>query len=286
MLGTPLKGLCGRSKATDRPSPAHCGAVGFGARRKNVTSLQECASRCLACGDDNCRFAVFSKLVKGGDCTLFVSCDASRLFEHRDYQTLEVTQTAIQPPPLASRRAVDDGRSEEAPFACMAWQQKNGVWLKPIVPYKAGSTQFLTLLVFVATGRRPNPHHPRNWLLLLHDREVPHQLPEDMMPGEPLVRVLFTRSPYERMLSVYLDKLVEPKGRSLHILPHGLHENSTFSAFVRAVVAERRPRSILGAKHYGPITKHWRPSTCVRSCTTHLGRSSSSTSSNLFHGLC
>ena len=231
MLGTPLKGLCGRSKATDRPSPAHCGAAGFGALRKGVSSLQECASRCRTCGDDNCRFAVFSKLVHGGDCTLYVSCDASRLFEHRDYQTLEVTRsTAFQPPPSRAGPPMTAEARKRLPH--MAWQQKSGVWLHPIIPYKTGSTQFLTLLVFVATGRRPNPHQPRNWLLLLHDREMPHQLPEDMMPGEPLVRVLLTRSPYERMLSVYLDKLVERKGRTLHMLPHGLHENSTFSAFV------------------------------------------------------
>ena len=29
--------------------------------------------------------------MKGGDCSLFASCDTSELFVHRDYQTQEVT---------------------------------------------------------------------------------------------------------------------------------------------------------------------------------------------------
>ena len=97
MLGSPLTGLCGKHEATDKPSPAECGATGFGARQKGVRSLQDCAARCLACGADKCRFAVYSKLVKGGDCSLFASCDATQLFEHRDYQTLATATSHSAP---------------------------------------------------------------------------------------------------------------------------------------------------------------------------------------------
>ena len=103
MLGSPLTGLCGKHKATDKPSPAACGATGFGARQKGVSSLQDCAARCLACGADKCRYAVFSKLVKGGDCSLFASCDTSELFVHRDYQTQMVMTTAASSHPQHRR---------------------------------------------------------------------------------------------------------------------------------------------------------------------------------------
>ena len=90
---TSLHGYCGTRKATDRPSPPDCGGTGFGARRKGVTSLEGCVARCRACGADRCRYATYSQRVGGGDCSLYVSCDSSRLPQaHGGYQTVDVLQ--------------------------------------------------------------------------------------------------------------------------------------------------------------------------------------------------
>ena len=145
----------------------------------------------------------------------------------------------------------------------MAWRQRSGVWVLPIIPYKTGSTQWLKLLLFENTGLRVDPHRPRDWLLLLHDHDVAHQMPddEDLMMTR-LVRLIIVRNPYERMLSVYLDKLRDRK-RELQLLPRSLDENSSFADFLNAVVSERpgRPHSVtgavIGAEHYGPITTWW-----------------------------
>ena len=69
-------------------SPAECGASGFGARRRGVNRLEDCAARCRACRPDGCRFATYSHLED--DCSLYKSCDTRRLLRYRDYQTLDV----------------------------------------------------------------------------------------------------------------------------------------------------------------------------------------------------
>ena len=83
-------GLCGANKPTDLPSPAACGATGFNATRKGVSSLEACVARCQACGLGECGYATYSKRVRGGDCSLYASCDMQQLRHVSDYVTVDI----------------------------------------------------------------------------------------------------------------------------------------------------------------------------------------------------
>lgn len=84
------------------------------------------------------------------------------------------------------------------------------------------------------------------------------------------MRILITRSPYERMLSAYMDKVVEHG--QIFLAPPGVRKNSTFGEFVHAAIRDHRDPSRIhgvamqGAEHYGPLTTFWRehPQLCDR----------------------
>ena len=84
------RGLCGVHKLTDTPSPDKCGATGFNATRKGVTSLEACVARCQACAVGKCGFATYSQRVRGGDCSLYASCDTQQLRHVSDYVTVDI----------------------------------------------------------------------------------------------------------------------------------------------------------------------------------------------------
>lgn len=69
-------GYCGTDRRVDEQSPPSCGSSGFGASRRNVTSLEQCAALCAACGKD-CSYASFSRILD--DCSLYRTCNVRSL---------------------------------------------------------------------------------------------------------------------------------------------------------------------------------------------------------------
>ena len=233
--------------------------------------MEECSRRCEDC--ERCNYISYSLHFQ--DCSIYHTCQMDALHSSPQNRTTGVPafrslmvravapeQESLQDEATAKNAARAGGKATDLKLLPrMAWRQRSGVWLLPIIPYKTGSTQWLKLLLFDNIGLRVDPHRPRNWLLRLHDHDVPHQMPDEdnLMMTKLLVRLVIVRNPYERMLSVYLDKLRDRK-RELQMLPRSLTENSTFADFVHAVVSETpgRPRSVIGAEHYGPITTWWK----------------------------
>lgn len=84
--GSVMKGLCGKS-STDKPVCEE--ESGFGASTRGDHTMSQCALRCLAC--ERCAYATFSAQLS--DCSLYRTCNATRLFAYRDYQTAHVAGT-------------------------------------------------------------------------------------------------------------------------------------------------------------------------------------------------
>ena len=100
-------------------------------------------------------------------------------------------------------------------------------------------------------------------------KSVVRYTPEFAAAAGELIRILIVRSPYERMLSAYMDKLVTHG--QLQLAPRGMQRNGSFAEFVRLAMAERTPRSETGAEHYGPLTRWWREPSCATSNDCWLG---------------
>lgn len=136
---------------------------------------------------------------------------------------------------------------------CVLWRLRNGIYVRIFFPYKAGSTEWLRLLVLHVTGCLIRDPH---WPVWVSVRGMQPYSPQHVASsGGQLMRILITRSPYERMLSAYLDKVVT-HGK-LGLAPRGVQRNSTFAEFVRLASTERRPRTRSAAEHYGPLTTWW-----------------------------
>ena len=146
------------------------------------------------------------------------------------------------------------------------WHLKNGKYLHSIFPYKSGSSEWLRLQVLALSGKWiEDPHWPP-WTRMV--QSVVRYTPATVASaaGE-LLRILIVRSPYERMLSAYIDKVVNQPPTwnryQLQLVPRGMKRNGSFAEFVRLAMAERTPRSEIGAAHYGPLTRWWREPSCT-----------------------
>lgn len=150
------------------------------------------------------------------------------------------------------------------------WRLENRKYLHSVFPYKAGSSEWLRLQVLALSGKWiKNPHWPP-WRREVESvlRYTPSAI---AAAGGELIRILIVRSPYERMLSAYMDKVVKVTHGHLQLAPRSMQRNGSFAEFVRLAIAERTPRSWLAAAHYGPLTKWWQETTITKkeetSCT-------------------
>eukprot|EP00308_Calcidiscus_leptoporus_P009107 CAMPEP_0119359250 /NCGR_PEP_ID=MMETSP1334-20130426/7183_1 /TAXON_ID=127549 /ORGANISM="Calcidiscus leptoporus, Strain RCC1130" /LENGTH=475 /DNA_ID=CAMNT_0007373889 /DNA_START=26 /DNA_END=1454 /DNA_ORIENTATION=- len=88
---TTSTGYCGTHPKTDkRDACPKGGASGFGAAESGVTTMEQCALKCLRICK-RCKFAVFSKDLD--DCTLYSACDTTMLAQYKDYRTAHVEGT-------------------------------------------------------------------------------------------------------------------------------------------------------------------------------------------------
>ena len=120
--------------------------------------------------------------------------------------------------------------------------------MRSYFPYKAGSSEWLRLLVLHLTGDLIRDPHWPSWKSVRGMQ--PYSLQHVASSGGQLLRILITRSAYEQMLSAYLDKVVTHG--QLQFAPRGVQRNSTFAEFVELAFKERSPRTRVGAMHYGP----------------------------------
>ena len=127
----------------------------------------------------------------------------------------------------------------------VCFQLKNGLFLRAVFPYKTGSTEWLRLLVLHLAGVLIHDPHWPPWTSHLCNHNlcpVPAYTPEHIAShGGKLMRILITRSPYERMLSAYMDKVVEHG--QIFLAPPGVRKNSTFGEFVHAAIRDHRDPS-------------------------------------------
>ena len=176
----------------------------------------------------------------------------------------------------AREEAVVAAAAAAAPVAAAAglggaaeatWHLKNGKYLRSIFPYKAGSSEWLRLQVLALNGSWIRQPHWPPWTCMV--KSVVRYTPEFAAAAGELIRILIVRSPYERMLSAYMDKVVTHG--QLQLAPRGMQRNGSFAEFVRLAMAERTPRSKTGARHYGPLTRWWREPSCATSNDCWLG---------------
>ncbi|KAL3894565.1 MAG: hypothetical protein SGPRY_013778, partial [Prymnesium sp.] len=151
------------------------------------------------------------------------------------------------------------------------YQLKNGKYIDATFPYKTGSTDWLRLLVLHLSGTLvKNPHSP-SWRHTLQHAHVPRYIAVNENPTcVDVVSFIIVRSPYERMLSAYMDKVVS--AGQLNLAPRGMKRNGTFADFVTLALKEQKVHSLLGALHYAPITKYW-SHLCGNDCWLNLPRS-------------
>ena len=150
-------------------------------------------------------------------------------------------------------------------------QLRNGDYLQMVLPYKAGSTAWLQLLLKHLTGRTyPSPHL---WHQILRRQRIPWHNASLLPAGAVVHRICLVRNPYERMLSFYLNKVHErlatngADNASAKVLlwPPALipivrrsRANATFAEFLRAAAHTNKANvDWVAYAHYGPISEGW-----------------------------
>ena len=77
---------------------------------------------------------------------------------------------------------------------CMLWRLRNGLYVRSYFPYKAGSSEWLRLLVLHLTGDLIRDPHWPSWKSVRGMQ--PYSLQHVASSGGQLLRILITRSPY------------------------------------------------------------------------------------------
>ena len=124
-------------------------------------------------------------------------------------------------------------------------------FVRPVFPFKAGSTEWGRLLHKVLLGVLIPPQSNGGGLAYMPN--LPYYSRRDVESHEcPTLTLCLVRDPFARMLSSYLDKAPGPKFKP-KLLPPGMTRNSSFARFVQLAVLHRKQAPLLALQHYAPI---------------------------------
>ena len=138
----------------------------------------------------------------------------------------------------------------------------SSIFLRPVLPFKAGSTEWMRLLLRQQTDKLIPPQNNGGGLSYIpHVIYYRHEEVERLAAARPTEltaqTICLVRNPFSRLVSFYIDKVLRHPSHAL-ITPGVKLHNATFDQFVHCAMkyaaSKHHPMSRLTLEHYAPIS--------------------------------